>query len=85
MVVCGYGFGDRGVNNELIDWHAGREGRRFVIVHPDPEHLAENVHAALRIHWETWQKTGAVSIIEKRFEDIEAPEFVEAIAQTANH
>ncbi len=85
MVVCGYGFGDRGVNDELIDWHAGREGRRFVIVHPDPDHLAENVHAALRIHWETWQKTGAVSIIEKRFEDIEAPEFVEAIAQTANH
>lgn len=84
MVVCGYGFGDRGVNNELIDWHAGREGRRFVIVHPDPEHLAEKVHAALRIHWETWQQTGALSIIEKRFEDIEAPEFVEAIAQTAN-
>ncbi len=85
MVVCGYGFGDRGVNNELIDWYAGREGRRFVIVHPEPDHLAENVHAALRIHWETWQKADAVSIIEKRFEDIEAPEFVEAIAQMANH
>lgn len=84
MVVCGYGFGDRGVNNELIDWYAGNEGRRFVIVHPEPDHLAENVHASLRIHWETWQKAGAVSIIEKRFEDIEAPEFVEAIVQTAN-
>lgn len=85
MVVCGYGFGDRGVNNELIDWYAGREGRRFVIVHPEPGHLAANLHATLRIHWETWQKSGAVSIIEKGFEDIEAPQFVEAIAQTANH
>lgn len=84
MVVCGYDFGDRGVNNELLDWYAAGEGRRFVIVHPEPDRLAENLHATLRIHWETWQKVGAVSIIEKRFEQIEAPEFVEAIAQHAD-
>lgn len=84
MVVCGYDFGDRGVNNEFLDWYAAGEGRRFVIVHPEPDRLAENLHATLRIHWETWQKVGAVSIIEKRFEQIEAPEFVEAIAQHAD-
>ena len=84
MVVCGYGFDDGGVNSELIDWYDGKDGRRFVIVHPEPDRLVENARGAIRKNWETWKKNDAVSIIERRFEDVEAPEFVETIAHTAN-
>ncbi len=84
MVVCGYGFDDRGVNSELIDWYDGKGGRMFVIVHPEPDRLVENARGAVRKNWETWKRNDAIALIEKSFEDVEALEFVETIAKTAN-
>ena len=76
---CGYGFGDRGINSELVDWYYGRSGRRFVIIHPEPDSLVENARGAIRKHWGEWERNDSISIIEKRFEDIEIAEFEEAI------
>ena len=80
MVVCGYGFGDKEINSELVDWYCGRSGRRFVIIHPEPDSLVENARGAVRKHWDEWKRNDSISIIEKRFEDIEIAEFVEAIS-----
>ncbi|MCE2439758.1 MAG: HigA family addiction module antidote protein [Candidatus Latescibacteria bacterium] len=84
VVVCGYSFGDKGINNEMVDWYFERSGRRFVIVHPEAGRLVENARGAIRKHWDEWKRNDSISIIEKRFEEVEAPEFVETIAQRAN-
>jgi hypothetical protein len=37
LIVCGYGFGDKGVNNILIDWmHSDANAKMVVLQHPEP-------------------------------------------------
>ena len=81
MVVWGYGFGDRGINSELVDWYYGRSGRRFVIIHPEPDSLVENARGAIRKHWDAWERNDSTSIIAKNYEDVELAEFEEAISR----
>ena len=78
--VMRQGLGDKGINTELVDWYYGRSGRRFVIIHPEPDSLVENSHGAIRKHWDEWKRNDAISIIEKRFEDVEIAEFEEAVS-----
>lgn len=30
MVICGYSFGDKGINSEIIEWYYNKQGRRFL-------------------------------------------------------
>ena len=80
MVVCGYGFGDKGINNEIIDWYYGKRGRRLVIIHPDPDSLVDNARGAIRKNWPEWEKYGSISTIRKRFEHVDIDEFDAALA-----
>ena len=80
MVVCGYGFGDKGINTEIIDWIYDKRGRRLVIIHPDPNGLVANARGAIRKNWPKWKKNGLISIISKRFEDVCIDEFDGALA-----
>lgn len=85
MVVCGYGFGDKGINSELVDWYYGTSGRRFVIIQPEPDSLVENARGAIRKHWDAWERNDSISVIEKRFEDVEINDLEEAISRTTAH
>ena len=80
MVVCGYGFGDKGINTEIIDWYYGKRGRRLVIIHPDPDSLVANARGAIRKHWPEWEANGSISRISKRFEDVDSEEFAAVTA-----
>ena len=70
MVVCGYSFGDKGINTEIIDWYYAERGRRLVIIHPNPDSLVDTARGAIRKNWPEWKKNGSISIISKRFEDV---------------
>ena len=80
MVVCGYSFGDKGINTEIIDWYYAERGRRLVIIHPNPDSLDDTARGAIRKNWPKWKKNGSISIISKRFEDVGIDEVVAAIA-----
>ena len=34
LVVCGYSFGDKAINTELIFWHNARRSRSLVVIDP---------------------------------------------------
>ena len=36
LLVCGYGFGDKGINTLLAYWMSGKEPRRMTVVSPHP-------------------------------------------------
>ncbi len=80
MVVCGYGFGDKGINTEIIDWIYSRRGRRLLIIHPDPDGLVDNARGSIQNNWPEWKKNGSISIMSKRFEDVGIDEFAAALA-----
>ena len=75
IVVCGYGFGDKGINTEIIEWCFGKRERRLVIIHPNPDCLICNARRAIRKNWPVWKKNGSISIINKRFQDVGIEEF----------
>ena len=81
MVICGYGFGDKGINTEIIEWYYDKRGRRLVIIHPDPDSLVNNARSAIRREWtDKWEESNSISIIRKRFEDVDIDEFAVTIA-----
>ena len=79
MVICGYSFGDKGINTEIVDWILGQPGRRFVIIHPDPNTLVANARGVIQNNWNEWKKNGSIKVIPKRFECVDIDEFEKAI------
>lgn len=80
MVICGYGFGDKGINIEILEWYYDERGRRLVIIHPDPDSLVANARGAIKREWPKWRENGSISIIKKRFENVDIDEFTATIA-----
>lgn len=63
LVVCGYGFGDQGVNSTVIEWLYGSRKRRLLVVHPEPERLATSARGAIRDKWPEWSSSGVLSLL----------------------
>ena len=80
IVICGYSFGDKGINAELNNWYYEERGRQFVIIHPNPDCLIATARPAIqRISAEVWQKNDSISFIAKKLEEVGIDEFSEAI------
>ena len=79
LVVSGYGFGDKGINSEIIDWFYGKPGRRIVIIDPQAEALPDQARPAIRNKWEDWKHAGAVTCINKRLECVDTREFLQCM------
>ena len=71
LIVCGYSFGDKAINSELIDWYV--EGRRLVVIDPNPD-LRKGARGAIRKNWDKWQSDQAIKIIRKDLEDVKVAE-----------
>jgi hypothetical protein len=63
LVICGYGFGDKGINSQIVNWFYECRGRSICVVHPDPASLAACARGAIRNKWAAWLAEGALRII----------------------
>ena len=53
LAICGYSFGDKGINTVILEWfYANPEHRRFLVIHPDPEGLIRKARVSIAKHWE---------------------------------
>ena len=80
LVICGYSFGDKGINEEIIEWVQGENGRRIVVIHPDPSSLVANARGAIQNNWDDWKNSGSISFTEKKFECVDIADFQAAIS-----
>ena len=48
LVICGYSFGDKGINSELLYWFYEQQNRQFIIIHPDPTELRKGARPAIK-------------------------------------
>ena len=56
LVICGYNFGDQGINTVILEWlYAKLDHRRLKLIHPDPEELIRNARGTIRNRWERGQ------------------------------
>ena len=78
LVICGYSFGDKGINTVILEWfYAKPDRRRFIVIHPDHEGLIRNARGAIRNRWEKIpfdpdhaSLKEATSLISKRLEEL---------------
>ena len=80
LVVCGYSFGDKRINEEIVGWVRGKDGRRFVIIHPEPERLKKGARGVIQNNWYRWEKDGLIRIIPKPFECVDIADLKQAIS-----
>lgn len=67
LVIVGYGFGDKGLNNILASWFYKEPIKYIVVIHPDRYYLINKARGAMQ----AVLSSDRVFFIEKRFEDIE--------------
>ena len=76
LVICGYSFGDKGINSTLIEWYYAKRNRRFLIIHPDRKALLSSARGAVQEKWEEWEKGDSIEVMVSRLEDVDADKFL---------
>jgi len=79
MIICGYGFGDKGINNNIIEWYYAKRGRRFIVIHPNIDELLKNARGAIQNKWTRWEEKNNLILIREPFENVDIYEFEKKI------
>lgn len=74
LVVCGYGFGDKGINTRLLDWVHSADSRRAVVIDPRLWDLRWTARGAVRRPWLGLAREGKLRLIGKGIQDVTWPE-----------
>ena len=69
LIICGYGFGDEGINTEILEWIYSSPKNGLVIIHPRPEELREKVTFPIERMWGKCKEQKKLEIIPKKFEE----------------
>lgn len=69
LVVCGYSFGDKGINTRIIEWIYSSSNRKITVVHPEPEKLKRAARGAISKQWDEWIKQRKLTIVTKTIEE----------------
>ena len=66
LVVCGYGFGDKGINNQVTEWmsHDSKNVRKMIVADMDP---FANARGAIRSKVEGWERMRKCIILKGKF------------------
>jgi SIR2-like domain len=75
LVICGYGFGDKGINAQIIDWVYGDKDRRVLVISPNIDGLRARSRGAISNKWETWLNDDVMETIESKLEDVSFNQF----------
>ena len=85
LVVCGYSFGDKGINAAVIGWYYEKRGRRLLIIHPDRDELVSNARSAIRNKWDEWEKSDTIDFMASRLEEVDVDEFLRKICSPGKY
>jgi len=69
LVICGYGFGDRGINNKIIEWIYPSNNHRIILIDHKPETVRNKAGGSIRDKWNDWINEKKLIIIAKKIEE----------------
>lgn len=69
LVICGYSFGDKGINTRINEWLYSSPNRKITVVHPEPEKLKRAARGAISNKWDEWIKQRKLTILTKTIEE----------------
>jgi len=70
LVVSGYGFGDWGVNSQILQWLFSCERNVMVVIHREPGTLWSSARGEVAKKRQAFQETGQLKVIPKWFEEV---------------
>jgi hypothetical protein len=69
LIVCGYGFGDKGINGQIGEWVNTSGQKVMVAIHPEREILMRQARLDLLFDWDTLLKSNRLAFVERRIEE----------------
>lgn len=70
IIVSGYSFGDKGINNILIGWMYSSHKNKIYIVHPNEKELINRARGAIKNAWPEWKDNNVLIMISKAIEEV---------------
>lgn len=65
LILCGYGFGDKGINTRLIEWAYSSQQNILVVIHAEPQSLKMKGRGAISKNWDEWLQSRKLVLIQK--------------------
>lgn len=69
LVVVGYGFMDKGINEILIDWMEEDSAHQMVVVDPFVKETKESCRPAIQRGWKRWVEQERLHEVRSKFKD----------------
>ena len=79
LIVCGYGFGDQGINRQIWEWAESSDRPRMVVIHEKPDDLAMGARAYISHNWDRWLRDKKLVIVRKWIQDTSWKDIQDAI------
>jgi hypothetical protein len=71
MVICGYGFRDKGINQKIAEWIRSKSLRRLIVIHPDPKDLFSKARGLISSSQQSWIKEGKLQVVKATAQDVD--------------
>lgn len=69
LVVSGYSFRDKGINNQITNWINSSSDKKIIIIHPEPKRLKSVARGSISNKWDGLIEEKKLSLIEKPIEN----------------
>jgi hypothetical protein len=70
LVICGYGFGDKGINTQVLEWVYSSLENRIVIIHGNVDQFMKRARPALSTNWKDLVGRKKLIVIPKWIENV---------------
>jgi hypothetical protein len=71
LVVCGYSFGDKAINTQVVEWLHESDARRMLLIHPRPDNLKRRARPAIRYLLDSSAYGKRIGYMEVGIEDVD--------------
>jgi len=79
LIVCGYGFGDQGINRQVVEWADSSDRTVMVVIDKDPENLQMRARSNIYHKWDRWLENKKLVVVSKLIQETSWTEIRDAI------
>ena len=70
LIICGYGFGDKGINTQILEWVYSSLENRIAIIHGNVDQFMKRARPALSMNWKDLVGRKKLIVIPKWIEEV---------------
>jgi hypothetical protein len=74
LIISGYGFRDKGINSQIVEWMHQKDNNSIILIHPNPNRCKMDSRGVIIKHWDYWKQNNRLKIISCGIEDINWPD-----------